>query len=226
MKRQKRDIDFYQSGLYREIFYRAGISSWATKKMHLKLERFASEKRFSTTLEIGGGEGFHFDFVKENYDLYILSDIEKRPLSKFAKERQEVGSLEQITMDAHELQFATSSIDRVIMMCVLHHLKDPELALREARRVLKDGGLLSIYLPHDPSALYRIVRKILLWKTTKKLGIDYALINAREHKNHCYGIKIFLSREFLKDEIKVKRFPLNLPHSLSFFSCYQINIKK
>lgn len=224
---EKNNNDFYESGLYQDLFYEGGVSGWATKLMHKRLESFPPRNKFDVILEIGGGEGFHVEFVKENYKLYLLTDIRKRKLSDFALKKKENGQLKQLIVDGHNLEFDTSSCDRVIMMCVLHHLTDPYVAMEEARRVLKHGGLLSIYLPHDPSPFYRGIRKILLWYKTKELGIDYALINAREHKNHFYGIKVMLSRVFEDDSITIRKFPLNfLGNSLTLFSCYQIVINK
>ena len=63
------------------------------------------------------------------------------------------------------LPFADRSFSVVVMKHVLEHTRHPEAALREARRVLKQGGALFIAVPHagyrkavaDParSAFYR-----------------------------------------------------------------------
>jgi ubiquinone/menaquinone biosynthesis C-methylase UbiE len=46
--------------------------------------------------------------------------------------------------DAHELPFEAASFDGAIMVDTLHHLERPELAVAEARRVLKPGGLVIV----------------------------------------------------------------------------------
>src|SRR5207249_6867182 len=43
-------------------------------------------------------------------------------------------------MDAQQLAFPSSSMDRVFLVFMLFHVEDPAGALREARRVLRAGG--------------------------------------------------------------------------------------
>ncbi|KAL4804055.1 S-adenosyl-L-methionine-dependent methyltransferase [Aspergillus unguis] len=46
--------------------------------------------------------------------------------------------------DIHSLDFEDGSFDIVHVHQVLQHIRDPVLALREMRRVLKDGGIVSV----------------------------------------------------------------------------------
>ena len=60
--------------------------------------------------------------------------------------------------DAVGLPIDDSSLDVVAFSSVLHHLPDPQLALAEARRVLKPGGLVFAFDPnalHPPFAIFR-----------------------------------------------------------------------
>ena len=63
----------------------------------------------------------------------------------------ECGGGERLVRGAAEsLPFATAFFDAVIFECSLSVVADPDAALREAERVLKDGGavyLADLYLP-------------------------------------------------------------------------------
>lgn len=53
-----------------------------------------------------------------------------------------------VLTDAHALPFRDSCFDIVLMLEVLEHLPHEREALREARRLLKNGGLLLITVPN------------------------------------------------------------------------------
>ena len=50
----------------------------------------------------------------------------------------------------HHLPFALESFDFIYSIGVLHHLPDPEVALRNLLRFLKPGGEIQIYLYWKP----------------------------------------------------------------------------
>jgi phosphatidylethanolamine/phosphatidyl-N-methylethanolamine N-methyltransferase len=210
--------DFYK-GTYEAMFYSQGRATFATKILHRALERFLNKNRlnFPITLEIGGGEGLHFDYVKSGYTKYILTDIRESPLCPAASEAQKLGKLEFRVQDAENLTFQDAEVDRVIFACVLHHLLRPEIALREARRVVKNGGMISIYLPCDPGFLYRQMRKLFTRSRARKLGIDYELYNVRQHINHYYQLNKLIEHVFKDDKLLRSKFPVG-------FGTYDLNI--
>jgi ubiquinone/menaquinone biosynthesis C-methylase UbiE len=133
------------------------------------------------------------------------------------------GKLSHQIQDAHNLTFKDGTFDRVIFMCVLHHLYHPEKALTEAKRVVRPGGLVSIYLPCDPGLVYRIFRRIFTSKKAKSLGIDYELTNVREHINHYYQLNKLIEYVFSKDDVQKSSFPLKFTsYDFRLYSIYQI----
>ncbi len=220
--------DFY-GGTYKAMFYSDGSSAVATKFLHTALERYPNRKHlsFPLTLEIGGGEGLHFKYVHSEYDLYLLSDVRTSPLSPEAEMAKNSGKLQFIVENAERLSLENSTIDRVIFSCVLHHLNNPEAALNEARRVLKSGGMISIYLPCDPGFIYRQLRKVFTSRRSRTLGIDYELINVREHINHYYQLNKLIKEVFKEDVLRIRRFPFQfLNYDLNIFSIIHISINK
>jgi phosphatidylethanolamine/phosphatidyl-N-methylethanolamine N-methyltransferase len=210
--------DFYD-GTYKAMFYDKGKATLATKFLHKSLEKLPnrSKQAFPITLEIGGGEGLHYEYVQSKFQKYILTDIRSSELAPEAKQAMVEDRLEFSIENAEALSIADSFVDRTIFACVLHHLSDPEKALIESRRVTKPGGVISIYLPCDPGLVYRFLRKIFTHKVARDLNIDYELKNVREHINHYYQLEKLINEVFKNDVKKIKKFPV-------FFFSYDFNI--
>jgi phosphatidylethanolamine/phosphatidyl-N-methylethanolamine N-methyltransferase len=218
--------DFYD-GIYEAMFYSEGRATRATRFIHKGLERLPNKKNwnFPLTLEIGGGEGLHFEYVKSGFSRYILTDIRESELCEAAKIARESGLLTFEIQDAEKLTLENASVDRVIFACVLHHLKDPESALEEARRVVKSGGVVSIYLPCDPGFLYRKLRLFFTRSRARKLGLDYELYNVRQHINHYYQLNKLIGHVFRNDVIHETKFPFRLAsYDVNVYSVFHITI--
>lgn len=84
--------------------------------------------------------------------------------------------------DASQLPFTAKSFDTVLMLDVLEHLSEPELALHEASRVLKEQGRLLITIPfsyplHDQPHDYQRFTIHGLTYHIHKAGFELAEIN-------------------------------------------------
>jgi ubiquinone/menaquinone biosynthesis C-methylase UbiE len=172
-------------------------------------------------LEYGSGKGEHLDFVSDDFSEYINLDLFETPSSYPGKGDPRISWKKG---DMGELSGYDNYFDRVISMCVLHHVQFPEKVIRNSIRVLKPGGTFSLFLPSDPGLANRVNRKLFVTPKVKKLGFtDYELVNAREHHNHYWALRTELLYQVQKCDVHVKYYPLNVRMAnLSLFSIWQI----
>lgn len=76
-----------------------------------------------------------------------LADPERYISLDFPTTGADYGSRPAIHGDAHRLPVADASIDVVLLLDVLEHLRAPERALQEASRVLRRGGKAILQVP-------------------------------------------------------------------------------
>jgi phosphatidylethanolamine/phosphatidyl-N-methylethanolamine N-methyltransferase len=213
-----------ESAEYYDEYYNSLIEGGAigivASIYHKKLESRHNSK-FSTVLEVGAGSGQHFKYVKHDFDTYISSDLRK------PAEQLNLGSdkrLEFRVLDAQNLEsIETGSIDRLIATCVLPHLPDPESALKEWRRVVKDGGVLDLYIPAEPSILLDIAQRLTTKRKVQSFGLDYSKMRYSGHRMHYPLLIMLINNIFSEDQLEVRHFPLRIPYwQFSLWSTFRI----
>ena len=99
-------------------------------------------------LEIGCGPGYFSPTVARTLRQGHLTIFDFQDgMLDIAETRLKAGGLSNYTRqqgDAKALSFADASFDAAFMVTVLGEVGDPDAALKEARRVLKPGGRLSV----------------------------------------------------------------------------------
>ena len=203
------DPDVFYSDYYNRVICSGGTGATAAKGLHRFIERGLRRQSFERVLELGSGQGEHFPFVEHDFVEYTMLDVREVELLPEVKSDTRV---KQVVGDASALPFEDEAFDRVLHVCLLHHVGNPEQVMTEVRRVLKPGGLATIFVSADPGMLNRIVRNLTTSKVAKRYGFHgYHLMIAREHRNHVAGLLEMLKWHFRQDVVKRAWYPFGIP---------------
>ena len=103
--------------------------------------KFINEELKGKALEIGCGIGKTTHFLSDKYNKLKITaiDYDKKQID-IAKKNKKSNKIEFKHGDATSLTSKNNSFDYVIETNVLHHIKNYEDAIKEARRVLRKNG--------------------------------------------------------------------------------------
>lgn len=137
-------------------------------------------------VELGASSGEHLRFVRDDeFREWVALDLApgRTDPELHARSSRRPG-VRFVEGDAHQMPLEDGSADEVVATCILHHVRDPERVLEEARRVLRPGGSLIIALPTDPGLLNRAVKRVITFPKMRRAGLpDPRLVYARDHVN-------------------------------------------
>lgn len=218
---------------YTDVQYK-GTGGRATNFYHRLMELDSKGKTYLEVLEVGAGSGEHLNFVTHDFRNYYLTDrvppITSPELEALISQFRIEDKLVHIeTQDVQNLTFSSATFDRVIATCLFHHVPFPAKALEELRRVTKNSGVLTLYVPADPGLLYRFlqffVSTLSLRKSFSMAEIRY--LRASEHRNHVSSITGLIHGVFVNDLIKKRAFPkFNVGWNTRLFEIYTIHVQK
>lgn len=197
--------------IYDRIYYSGNpLVSRVNNSGHWLLEKsFGPDVHFDRVLEVGAGTGFHLEQVKHTFNEYLMTDISADLLDKARVRHANRKNVGYDIQDATALKYPDNSFDRLISVYNLEHLPQPHRVLREWRRILKPGGVLSISIPLDGGIAWRLGRYLTTRRTFAREGLDLNYIIAREHVNPSYNL-ISLIRHYFSD-VRETYFPLRIP---------------
>ena len=162
-------------------------------------------------LEVGAGTGAHLGFVRHSFDKYVLTDHNRNTLD-IAKENLGSSMLDNLAFEVQSglnLDFSSSSFNRVVAGHVLEHIYYPHLAIKEWIRVLKDEGTLSVLIPTDPGVAWRLGCNLGPRRNAMARNIAYDYVMAREHVNPCNNLIALLKHYF--PEHQDQYWPFSIP---------------
>ena len=140
----------------RDQYVKGGLGRWHwDKRDQLALNLVRSTDR--TLVDIGCGEGITLEKIHRLFPDRRVSGVDILSENIDICRRHEC-NVEQ--GDVYDLPFTAESVDCVLFMEVIEHLKHPEIAIQEIHRVLVPGGRLVIVFPND--RFFKIARILTL----------------------------------------------------------------
>jgi len=108
-----------------------------------RVTRFLAPRADERLLEIGCSRGYLTRLVQRMAPDTVGVDLNAAAIAAGVTTGLAV-------MDAHRLEFADESFDKVVSFHCIEHIPDLERALREMDRVLRPGGSLLLVYPAEP----------------------------------------------------------------------------
>lgn len=128
------------------------LNPYAVFRRYNEIMKFVKGK----CLEVGAGTGraISNNKIKNNY---ILLDISLK-MCEVSKKKYESNV---VCCDAEKLPFANNTFDTIISSESIHYLNHPENFIKEANRVLKNGGVLIFSFANQDMIIYDKIRTML-----------------------------------------------------------------
>lgn len=214
--------------LYSDVYSSTAVSatgSGVARYIHRTMERaFGPRARFARVLELGANRGEHVPFVRHQFDEYLVTDLRAPVLSAELAGNPKVRTA---ICDAGRISYPNQSFDRLIATCLMHHVDDPLQVAREARRVTRTGGMVTLLVPTDPGTAYRAAQAVTSGRTARRRGLGpaWTLMHAVDHRNHFRSIRAQLRHVFQDDSTSVTWLPFHFPSAeLNLLTVWQIEV--
>lgn len=118
----------------------------------------------ASLLEIGCGSGRIITSIWERNRNFRLTGLDRsKEQLRIAHHANQSKEVSFILGDGEQLPFKNETFDYVAIFDFLEHIPNPILAIREARRVLKQKGYLYAFIPLEgqPYSIYRISQRLM-----------------------------------------------------------------
>ena len=114
------------------------------KDMNIILEKVKQQKELRDTLEIGCGNGTYSKILIENSTKLTATDFSDEMVAATKNRLAKYPSIKVEKADCFDLPYSDSTFDTIFMANLLHIIPEPQKAIAECKRALKENGELII----------------------------------------------------------------------------------
>jgi len=97
-------------------------------------------KDTDVVLELGCGTGFYSEMIADRVKHLTATDLAPEMIEKAKEKLSQYGNVEVQIEDCYDTSFADNMFDAILLVNLLHIVKDPIAVLEESHRVLKSDG--------------------------------------------------------------------------------------
>lgn len=126
-------------------------------------------KKCHRFIDIGGGFGRNLKYTLNRFESAVLLDYSAENLTK-ARELIKDNRVSFVQGDVYKLPFPDNSFDAGMMIRVMHHLEEPEAALKEVYRIMKPGSTFILEYANKIHAKARLKNGPKFWRDTRPLS--------------------------------------------------------
>lgn len=136
-------------------YYKFLHPEWTHYSRDVEIDLLASSLlKDQKILEIGSGDGYIANVLKEKYGLKVIaSDLEPR-YPQYTEVK---------VVDGHSTLFQDKEYDVIISIHVLEHINDIDIAMKEFSRLLKDDGIMYHLVPSRATMLLNSIMQPLAY---------------------------------------------------------------
>ncbi len=177
----------YEGSDYQERFWGTGDRAYEDRVEAGALRRLlpGGGRRL---LEVGAGAGRNTPRYM-GYEQIVLLDYSATQIARARERLGDRPDLVYVVGDVYRLPFAPSAFDAATMIRTLHHMADPELALRQVGEVMAPGGpfVLEFANKRNLKAILRWALRRQAWNPFERAAVEFAALNFDFHPSAVRG---------------------------------------
>ncbi|GAA3520066.1 class I SAM-dependent methyltransferase [Aquimarina addita] len=140
-----RNIEVFYNRASEETRLDKGMGLFEFERIKLLIEKYLSPPS-STIIDVGGGTGKYAEWLaKKGHQVYLIEPVSKHLIIAQQRANRSKNKFSVQLGESRRLEFPTNFADLIILHGPLYHLQkkeDRDVTIREAKRVLKDNGII------------------------------------------------------------------------------------